>query len=159
SFASATRMVSPSKQSRMASSTSSRPARFRRTWFLWRRTWPDGLRIAMHGGVRTLTCLLALFGTTSFAGCTPPNLTERLTDASYNLNQATRFGRMDVALENVTAKARDEFAKQHASWGRGLRVDDVEMTGLSMTAINEADVFVSVSWQRADESTLRVTHL
>lgn len=111
---------------------------------------------------------LRLIAVASFLGLTalgltacfaPPNMTDRLADASYNLNQAARFGRMDVALENVGLKVRDQFAKEHLHWGRAIRVVDFEMNGLSMASKDEADVFVAISWQRTDEATLRVTHL
>ena len=90
---------------------------------------------------------------------TPTTPTQRLADSAYAMNNATRFGRMDVALEHVGATARDEFARKHAAWGRGLRIVDVEVQGMSMLPESEADVFLSVSWQRADEAQVRVTHV
>lgn len=93
------------------------------------------------------------------AGCTPPSLTDRLADAAINMNQATRFGRMDIALEHVGPKARDEFAKHHVEWGRTTRIVDVELVGMSMAEKDKAEVYLTVSWQRINEGDLRVTHV
>ena len=94
------------------------------------------------------------------AGCmTPTTPTQRLVESANDMNTATRFGRMDIALDHVGTAARDEFMRQHAAWGRGLRIVDVEVQGMSMREQSEADVFLSVSWQRADEAQVRVTHV
>jgi hypothetical protein len=94
------------------------------------------------------------------AGCfSPPNLTEKLADAAIDMNQATRFGRMDVALEHIGATARDDFARHHQDWGRGTRIVDVELAGMNVVEKDEANVFLTVSWQRADEGDLRVTYV
>jgi hypothetical protein len=106
------------------------------------------------------SALFALVTSLAAAGCfAPPNLTDKLADAAINMNQATRFGRMDVALEHIGAKSRDEFAKHHVDWGRGTRIVDVELAGMNMVEKDQADVFLTVSWQRADEGDLRVTYL
>jgi hypothetical protein len=94
------------------------------------------------------------------AGCfAPPSAAQRLSDAAVDMNAATRFGRMDIALEHVGAAARAEFARRHASWGRGVRVVDLELGGFDMLKRDEAEVLVNVAWQRPDEATLRVTQL
>lgn len=94
------------------------------------------------------------------AGCMSPTTpAQRLTDSAIEMNTASRFGRMDVALEHVAADARQEFFKQHASWGRSVRIVDVEIAGMNLREKDEADVFLTVSWQRADEAELRLTHV
>lgn len=99
-------------------------------------------------------CLLAV------AGCfSPPNAAQRLSDAAVEMNTATRFGRMDIAMEHVGAAARADFAHRHAAWGGGVRVVDLELGGFELTQRDEAEVLVSVAWQRLDESTLRVTQI
>jgi len=88
------------------------------------------------------------------------NPSQRLSESAYNMNNATRFGRMDVALELVGAEARESFTKTHASWGKGLRIVDLEFSGLQLAKKGaEADVFVTVSWQRFDDPDVRVTNL
>ena len=92
-------------------------------------------------------------------GCTPPTRADKLTDAAYDMNMATRFGRMDVAMSYIGPKARKQFLDSHASWGRGIRISDLEFAGLDMPKEDEAIVLVHVSWQRVDESTLRTTSI
>jgi hypothetical protein len=92
-------------------------------------------------------------------GCTPPTRADKLTDAAYDMNMATRFGRMDVAMSYVGEKSRRKFLDMHAGWGRGIRISDLEFAGLDMPKEGEAIVLVHVSWQRVDESTLRTTSI
>ncbi len=83
----------------------------------------------------------------------------KLQESALNLNQATRFGRMDLALELVAAKAQGEFAKRHGAWGRDIRLVDLEMQGATLKDKDTAVVLVMVGWQRLDETELRVTQL
>jgi hypothetical protein len=92
------------------------------------------------------------------AGCVaPPTPAQRLAESAYDLNTAARFGRMDVAMENVRDSLRDEFSKTHATWGKSVRVVDCEMNGFTIGKDGTADVSVTVSWQRPDETTMRTT--
>jgi hypothetical protein len=103
--------------------------------------------------------LLAL-GIAAPLGCVPPvSPGQLLADSAYDMNTATRFGRMDVALEHVGPAAQEDFTKRHEGWGRDKRIVDVELTGLRMRASDEADVTVSVMWQRPDEAHVRFTQL
>ncbi len=99
---------------------------------------------------------LALLGLT---GCfSPGNPVQRLTESAYDMNTATRFGRMDVALEHVGANAREAWTKRHAAWGKSLRVVDLEFGGLNLkNKGTEAEVVVTVVWHKVDESDVRVT--
>ncbi len=109
---------------------------------------------------RTLVAALAPLALVLGTGCiAPPTAADRLTDAAYEMNMATRFGRMDVAMSFVGEKARKQFMNTHSSWGRGIRVSDLEFAGLDMPGKDEAVVLVHVSWQRIDESTLRTTSI
>lgn len=104
--------------------------------------------------------LLSLLPAAGLAGCiTPPTSADRLTDAAYEMNMATRFGRMDVALSYIGEKARKQFVATHAPWGRAIRIADLEFAGVDMPSKEEATVLVHVSWQRIDESTLRTTSI
>jgi hypothetical protein len=103
---------------------------------------------------------LVLASTLAVAGCVaPPTATQRLSESAYDFNTAARFGRMDIASEHVREIAREEFGKKHASWGKGVRVVDMEMNGMSMRKDGDADVFVTVSWQRAADTSLRTTDI
>jgi hypothetical protein len=121
-------------------------------------------RAAYAGFMRPLLPLAralgaALLATGSAACIAPPTAADRLTDAAYEMNMATRFGRMDVAMSFVGEKARKNFMNAHAGWGRGIRIADLEFAGVDIPTKEEASVLIHVSWQRIDESTLRTTSI
>ena len=98
--------------------------------------------------------------TLALVGCfSPPSTQQRLSDAAVDMNSATRFGRMDIAMEYVGAAARESFARRHAAWGGDVRVVDMEMGGVGMVEKGEAEVLVSVAWQRPADAALRVTRI
>ena len=77
----------------------------------------------------------------SLTGCVPPpSPMERLTDAAYDLNTATRFGRFDVAMGYVEPGKQLQFAHRHAKWGQAVRVLDVDLERrrISLSAKSEA---------------------
>lgn len=101
-----------------------------------------------------------VIGAVVLAGCLGGySATERVQEAAQNMNMAARLGRMDIALEGVSADAREAFAKRHAQWGNGIQIVDYEFQGLRMRDKENADVFVAVSWHRLDESEMRMTAL
>ncbi len=96
----------------------------------------------------------------ALAGCfAPTSSTQKLADSAYDMNNATRFGRMDVALEHVDAKSREEFQKHHAGWSRVARIVDIDFNGIQVKKDGTGEVVVTLTWQRADESTTRTTSL
>ena len=104
--------------------------------------------------------ILVVCSTLAVAGCVmPPTSMQRLSDSAYDLNTAVRFGRPDIANDYVREVAREDFAKRHATWGKSVRVVDLEMNGMAARKDGDADVFITVSWQRADDTTLRSTDL
>jgi hypothetical protein len=106
--------------------------------------------------IHTLGALLV--GT--MAGCIG-NLTpiQRAQDAANEFTTATRFGRMDMALERVSREDREAFVRRHAAWGTTVRIVDCDILGVRLTDREHAEVTLAVSWQRVDESEMRVTHL
>lgn len=115
-----------------------------------RSTRPESIRWWWSTGVVLGLCAATL------GGCVPPpGPLERLTDAAYDLNTATRFGRMDVAMDYVEPAVRLEFAKRHSSWGQRVRVLDVDLTSIRPMAEDTVDVQVVVAWRRIDEMTMR----
>jgi hypothetical protein len=100
---------------------------------------------------------LALLG---LAGCIAPTSgTQKLADTAYDMNNASRFGRMDVALEHVAMKSREQFQKEHAGWMRNARIVDIDFNGIQVKKDGDGEVSVTLTWQRADESTTRTTTL
>jgi hypothetical protein len=88
-----------------------------------------------------------------------PTSGTRLTEAAYDVSTGMRFGRTDMVMERVKADARADFMKRHASWGQSVRIVEVELAGMDFRGKDEADVFMLVSWQKADESTMRATRI
>lgn len=93
-------------------------------------------------------------------GClAPPSQSQRVTDSARELNLATRFGRMDVALGHAAKGAQQSFLERRTEWGKGIRIVDVELAGLSMKDEMNATIQVDVSWVRVNDDTLRTTRL
>ena len=107
--------------------------------------------------MKSLAFALALLGLT---GCIAPTSgTQKLADTAYDMNNASRFGRMDVALEHVAMKSREQFQKEHAGWMRNARIVDIDFNGIQVKKDGDGEVIVTLTWQRADESTTRTTIL
>jgi hypothetical protein len=93
-------------------------------------------------------------------GCVaPPSQATRATDAARELNLASRFGRMDIALGNTAPGARESFLERRVQWGKEVRIVDVELAGMSMKDELNAVIQVDVAWVRADDDTLRATRI
>jgi len=94
------------------------------------------------------------------AGCFAPlSSAQRLTDAAIDMNTATRFGRMDIALERVGPKARADFARRHAAWGASVRIVELDFSGYDLVERDQAEVVLNVTWLRQDEATIRLTRV
>jgi hypothetical protein len=107
-----------------------------------------------------ITAPLALCLALGLTGCVmPPNSAARLAESAYELNTASRFGRMDLAMEQVRDTAREEFVRQHSGWGRTVRIVDYEFGGVNVLKDGDADVIVTFNWQRPDDTSLRTTEI
>ena len=96
----------------------------------------------------------------SIAGCVAPMTPmQRMQDAANDLTTATRFGRMDMALLRVSVAGRDEFVRKHAGWGTVVRIADCDLSGLRLKDKEHAQVTLTVSWHRIDETELRGTQI
>ncbi len=106
-------------------------------------------------------CALALLtGALSMGACVPPpGPMERLTNSAYDLNTATRFGRMDVAVGLVARHAQDDFIHRHKDWGRDTRIVDVELNGLRMITPETAEVSLAVSWHDLSTSEMQTSYI
>lgn len=89
----------------------------------------------------------------------PASPAQRVTDAARELNLAARFGRMDLAVSRTADGARDHFLNRRSSWGKEVRVVDVELAGLDMSTATDAQIFVDISWVKMSEGVLRTTRL
>jgi len=91
--------------------------------------------------------------------CAPPTPSEKASEAARELNWAARWGKMEEAVQLAAKKNRGEFMKNRAGWHSDLRIVDSEMASLDMKDATHATVQVDVSWNFADDPTLRVTRL
>jgi hypothetical protein len=109
--------------------------------------------------MRSASVSVLLLGLGLSACVLPPSSSQRLAESAYDLNTAARFGRMDIALEHVKDTARDEFTRRHAGWGRAVRVVDYEFGGVGSRKDGDAEVIVTINWQRPAETTMRTTDI
>jgi hypothetical protein len=78
-------------------------------------------------------------------------------EAALELNLNARFGRMEMAAEHISPKARDGFFERRRAWGGSVRVADYDLTGLKIIGEDDAESYVKIAWYRANEGDLRVT--
>ena len=78
-------------------------------------------------------------------------------EAALELNLNARFGRMEMAAEHISPKARDGFFERRKAWGGSVRVADYDLTGLKIIGEDDAESYVKIAWYRANEGDLRVT--
>jgi len=104
--------------------------------------------------------VLTCFGAAALsAACAAMSPAQKVQDAANDYAMSVRFGRLDLAQGRVHQTGREAFSRQHASWGNDLRVLDCELGGLRMRDNQHADIILSVSWQRIDESEQRFTQV
>jgi hypothetical protein len=93
-------------------------------------------------------------------GCTAPQTPEaKASEAARELNEAARWGRMDIALEHAAPGDQSGFLTRHRAWHNSTKIYDTELAGLRLTDPQHAVVQVDVSWTLDDDTTLRVTRL
>src|SRR5690606_9246681 len=91
--------------------------------------------------------------------CLVPPPPERAATTARELNLASRFGRIHVAGNLTAEKERADFLSRRASWGRDVRIVDVELAGLEMRGADRAEVQVDYAWMRIDENVVRTTRV
>ena len=95
---------------------------------------------------KTLCCLLVL------GGCTLSNLTPqaRFQESVYTLNDAARWGQVDIASRNVSPKYKPRFEERRQNWGESISIAEVELLYQALAADRESAVSeISVSWTDA----------
>jgi hypothetical protein len=91
------------------------------------------------------------------ACASPPGSLAAAREAAQALNLDARFGRNELAMDHVAPSARDEYAAHHRAWGSGVRVADVEMSGMKPQGDHDVDVIVRVGWYRPEQEELLST--
>jgi hypothetical protein len=87
----------------------------------------------------------------------PPQGAALMQQTAQEFNLDIRFGRMELAVEQVAPKYTDEFARRHRYWGSAVHVTDAETVGLRMKGSENCDISVRVGWYRAEEGDLHTT--
>jgi hypothetical protein len=89
----------------------------------------------------------------------PPQGAALMQQTAQEFNFDLRFGRMELAIEQVASKYSDEFMKHHRGWGGAVHITDAETVGMRMRTPENYDISVRVGWYRADEGELHQTLL
>lgn len=108
----------------------------------------------MHTAIYVLPLVAILVGCPG-----PATGMQQAQETVQEFNSATRYGRSEIAMEHVASAARDDFTAHHRAWGSGLRIADVEVSGIRPKGAHEAEATVQVSWYRPQEQELRITTL
>ncbi|MCG8556666.1 MAG: hypothetical protein MJD61_15475 [Proteobacteria bacterium] len=98
----------------------------------------------------------------ALGGCVLSNLgaAERLRDSVELVNDAARWGRMDVAAPGIAASFRKRFFNSRGGWARELQVADSELVRLELDdSRSTATALVALSWYKLDSLILRSTVL
>src|SRR5687768_11353163 len=102
-----------------------------------------------------LLCTTLLLG-----GCIFHNVgsEERLRDAVVELNDQTRWGRMDTAVARVHPAYRRAFVRSHQRWSSTIQIADVELMNVQIADSRErATITVALSWYSYETMELRQT--
>jgi hypothetical protein len=83
------------------------------------------------------------------SACTLANMTPqaRFSDAANTLNDASRWGQVDLALLHVSPRYVERFTDRHREWGEALSIAEVDLVRMQIapdrkTATSE----ISLSW-------------
>lgn len=93
----------------------------------------------------SLLSLACVLGT----GCTLSNMTPqaRFQDAAHTLNDAARWGQVDIASRYVAASYMDSFLSRHRNWGEQISISDADLVRLKLAEDRgKAMSEVSVDW-------------
>ena len=109
--------------------------------------------------MRRLACVLVL----GLAGCFgAPTPGQRLTDSAYEMNTAARFGRMDIALGSVAAKAKatgvsyEEFQRKFLeTTSLHSTVSQQDIANMALFLCSPAGAKITAGPRAASSSTVR----
>jgi hypothetical protein len=104
--------------------------------------------------MRLLACVLAL----ATSACTLSNMTPkaRFSDAAYTLNDAARWGQVDLASTYVSAEYMERFVARHRFWGASVSIADAEVVRMQLADDRKsATTVVALNWYDTHGVTLR----
>ena len=94
------------------------------------------------------------------SGCLLNNInpSQKLNERVQEYSDATRWNRMDIAVQMVAAEYRDAFVKSHSAWGRAVEVADSELIHIQIAPDgNTATSTIAYSWYDLSAMTLART--
>jgi hypothetical protein len=83
------------------------------------------------------------------AGCTLTHLTPqaRFQESAYTLNDAARWGNVDLAMRHVSPKYLALFAERHQGWGETISIAEVDLTRMKLADDKQSAMSeISLSW-------------
>jgi hypothetical protein len=112
-----------------------------------------GFRSLARLDLRTLSlgCLLS-------AGCTLSNMTPtaRFQDSAYTLNDAARWGQVDLATKFVSPTYVSEFIERHREWGERISIADADLTRMKLADDKKSAMSeVALNWYDTHGVTVR----
>lgn len=93
-------------------------------------------------------------------GCLTNNInpSQKLNERVQEYSDATRWNRMDLAVQMVTPSYREAFIRSHSAWGRSLEVADSEVIHIQIAPDgNTATSTLAYSWYDLSAMTLART--
>lgn len=84
---------------------------------------------------------------------------QRVTDAAREMNLATRFGQVEIAVHHVNKAVQTDFLTRRNAWGKVIRILDIELAGIHVADEDHATVTVDVAWSSVTDSLARATKL
>lgn len=94
------------------------------------------------------------------SGCLLNNInpSQKLNERVQEYGDATRWNRLDIAVQMVTPGYRDAFMKRHSAWGRAVEVADAELIHIQIAPDgNTATSTLAYSWYDLSAMTLART--
>jgi hypothetical protein len=108
----------------------------------------------MHARFRALAAV-ALAST--LLACGAPSRSQRVQEAAYELNMGLRFHSADAGLDRVAKTERERFIKRHQLWHNKIRIVDLDAAGIQIRDDGDANLYLSISWQRMEEQDIHQT--
>jgi hypothetical protein len=72
---------------------------------------------------------------------------ERFSEAAYTLNDASRWGQVDLALQHVSPRYVARFTDRHREWGDVVSIADVDLVRMQVSPDRKsATSEISLSW-------------
>jgi hypothetical protein len=87
--------------------------------------------------------------TLGLAGCTLTNLTPqaRFQESAYTLNDAARWGQVDLAMRHVSPKYLARFSERHQGWGETISIAEVDLVRMQVAEDRQsATSEITLNW-------------